>query len=73
MGNETQTAHDGLVAVCVAGAFRPECDRTTGELLPRAEDAGKAAAVFYERYAAARRHPKYVRLKTRHRERYEGK
>ena len=50
-------------------------DKRTGEELPRAEDAEKAAAaaVFYERYVTARQYPKYVRLKTLHRERYEGK
>jgi hypothetical protein len=33
-----------------------KCDKATGEELPRAEDAEKAqaAAVFYERYVAAR-------------------
>jgi hypothetical protein len=50
-------------------------DEKTGAELPRAEDAekGAAAAVFYERYVAARRHPEYLRLKQGHRERYEGK
>ena len=45
-------------------------DRMTGQELPRTEDAEKAqaAAVFYERYVAARQHPEYVRQK----ERYEG-
>jgi hypothetical protein len=45
----------------------------TGDVLPRAEDAEKAAAaaVFYERYEAARQHPEYVRLKERHLETYE--
>lgn len=45
----------------------------TGKPLPRAEDPEKAqaAAVFYERYAAARRHPEYLRQKQQHRERYE--
>ena len=49
-------------------------DKATGKELPRTEDAEKAvaAAVFYERYVAAQRHPEYVRLKTRHRERYES-
>ena len=50
-------------------------DQTTGEELPRTEDAEKAAAaaVFYERYVAARQHPEYLRLKERHQEQYEGK
>jgi hypothetical protein len=49
-------------------------DKQTGEELPRAEDAEKAraAAVFYERYVAARQHPEYVRLKKEHREKHEG-
>lgn len=48
-------------------------DRGTGEPLPRGEDAEKAqaAAIFYERYVAARRHPEYVRLKKEHREKFE--
>ena len=48
-------------------------DRKTGQELPRSEDAEKAAAaaVFYERYVAAREHPEYVRQKQFHRERYE--
>jgi hypothetical protein len=50
-------------------------DRATGAELPRTEDAAKAAAaaVFYERYAAARQHPEYLRLKKRHQEQHEGK
>lgn len=50
-------------------------DRTTGAELPRTEDAEKAAvaAVFYERYVAARRHPEYLRLKERHQEQHEGR
>jgi hypothetical protein len=37
--------------------------------LPRTEDAEKAAAaVFYDRYVAARQHPEYLRLKREHRE-----
>ena len=49
-------------------------DRTTGAEMPRTEDADKAAAaaVFYERYVAARQHPEYLRLKERHREQHEG-
>jgi hypothetical protein len=35
-------------------------DKKTGDKLPRAEDPDKAAAVFYERYVAARQHPEYV-------------
>ena len=48
-------------------------DKQTGGQLPRAEDAEKAAAaaVFYERYVAARQHRGYVRLKQAHRKRYE--
>ena len=43
--------------------------------MPRTEDAEKAAAaaVFYERYVAARQHPGYLRLKESHREQHEGK
>jgi hypothetical protein len=50
-------------------------DRETGEELPRTVDAEKAAAaaVFYERYVAARQHRDYVRLKGEHRRCYEGK
>lgn len=50
-------------------------DTETGAELPRAEDAEKAAAaaVFYERYVAARQHPEYLRLKRNHIERYEAK
>ncbi len=50
-------------------------DKTTGEELPRTVDAEKAAAaaIFYERYAAARQHTEYVRQKKRHQERYEAK
>lgn len=49
-------------------------DRKTGEVLPRAEDPEKAtaAAVFYERYVAARSHEEYVRQKKAHIERYEN-
>src|SRR3954447_2600057 len=48
-------------------------DKKTGELLPRIEDAEKAAAaaVFYERYVTARQHVEYVRQKKQHQERYE--
>ena len=48
-------------------------DRKTGDELPRTHDAEKAAAaaVFYERYVAARQHPEYVRQKKQHQERYE--
>lgn len=50
-------------------------EKNTGKELPRTADAEKAAAaaVFYERYVAARSHPDYVRLKKEHRQRYEGK
>ena len=49
-------------------------DMAGGEELPRGEDAEKAAAaaVFYERYVAARQHAEYVRLKKVHRQKYEG-
>jgi hypothetical protein len=45
----------------------------TGEELPRTKDPEKAAAVFYERYVAAPRHPGYVRQKGLHKERYESR
>lgn len=50
-------------------------DKSTGKELPRAEDAEKAAAaaVFYQRYVAARQHPKYVRQKQEHNAKYEAK
>lgn len=50
-------------------------DRTTGAELPRTEDAEKAAAaaIFYERYLAARQHPEYHRQKKLHQQQYEGK
>ena len=50
-------------------------DKKTGEELPRTGDAEKAeaAAVFYERYVAARQHPEYVRQKKLHQEKFEGK
>jgi hypothetical protein len=49
-------------------------EKKTGDELPRAEDAEKAAAaaVFYERYVTARQHPEYVRLKETHRQQHEG-
>jgi hypothetical protein len=49
-------------------------DRKSGEALPRVEDGEKAAAaaIFYERYVAARQHPEYVRQKNLHQERYES-
>ena len=49
-------------------------DPKTGAELPRGHDPEKAAAaaVFYERYVAARQHPEYVRRKAEHRKRYEG-
>ena len=48
-------------------------DKKTGEPLSRSEDAEKtaAAAVFYERYVAARQHTSYVRLKKEHQEKFE--
>ena len=50
-------------------------DKETGGELPRTVDPEKAAAaaVFYERYVAARQHPDYLRQKQLHRENYEGK
>ncbi len=49
-------------------------DPKTGETLPRSEDDEKAAAaaVFYDRYVAARQNPAYVRLKKEHREKFEA-
>ena len=49
-------------------------DKTTGDELPRTEDKEKAAAaaIFYERYVAARQHPEYARQKTVHHEKYEA-
>lgn len=45
----------------------------SGELLPRTVDAekAKAAAIFYERYVAARNDKDYVCLKKEHRTKYE--
>lgn len=50
-------------------------DKKTGDELPRTEDPKKAAAaaIFYERYVAARQHAEYLRQKKQHQERYEGK
>jgi hypothetical protein len=50
-------------------------DKATGEELPRASEPEKAAAaaVFYERYVAAREHPEYVRQREVHREKFEGR
>ena len=50
-------------------------DKHTGHELPGTVDAEKAAAaaVFYEKYVAARRHPEYLRLKERHRAQHEGR
>ena len=49
--------------------------KQTAAELPRTMDPEKAAAaaVFYERYVAARQHSKYLRLKQGRREQYEGK
>ncbi|WP_394836361.1 DUF4385 domain-containing protein [Pendulispora rubella] len=43
-------------------------DARSGELLPRVvnEEKAKAAAIFYERYVAARKHPRYLRMKAVH-------
>jgi hypothetical protein len=48
--------------------------KKTGKQLPRSDDPQKAvaAAVFYDRYVAARQCPEYVRQKKLHRERYEA-
>lgn len=48
-------------------------DKATGDELPRITDPVKAeaAAIFYERYVAAREHRKYLRLKREHQARYE--
>ena len=48
-------------------------DKKTGAELPRIEDSEKAAAaaVFYERYVAARQHATYVRLKKLHQTSHE--
>lgn len=50
-------------------------DKATGRELPRAEDPEKAAAaaIFHEKYVAARQHPEYVRLKAEHTRRYEAR
>ncbi|MCE9531214.1 MAG: DUF4385 domain-containing protein [Planctomycetes bacterium] len=47
-------------------------DINTGETLPRNEDSEKAAAaaIFYNRYVAARQHAEYVRQKKQHQEKY---
>ena len=49
-------------------------DKATGSELRRTEDTEKAAAaaVFLERYVAARQHPEYVRQKKLHQEKYEA-
>jgi hypothetical protein len=48
-------------------------DAKTGRELPRVENSEKAAAaaIFYERYVAARQHPRYVRLKKVHQATHE--
>jgi hypothetical protein len=48
-------------------------DEATGRELPRVEDPEKAAAaaIFYEKYVAARQHPEYLRLRADHRAKYE--
>ena len=50
-------------------------DKKTGEELPRSDDLEKAAAaaVFYDKYVAARQHAEYIRLKRQHQKRYEQK
>ena len=49
-------------------------DKKSGEELPRTDDAEKAAAaaIFYEKYVAARQHKEYVRQKKRHLEQNEA-
>lgn len=49
-------------------------DKETGLELPRTEDPEKAAAaaIFRERYEAARDHLVYLRLKAEHRSKYES-
>ena len=48
-------------------------DPKTGKELPKVTNTEKAAAaaIFYERYVAARNQPEYLRQKQRHKERYE--
>ena len=48
-------------------------DKQTGKELPKTEDAEKAAAaaVFYEKYVAARQHAQYARLREQHQHRHE--
>lgn len=50
-------------------------DAKTGKELPRIVDSEKAAAaaIFYERYVAAREHPQYRRLKEAHQNKHERK
>ncbi len=47
--------------------------QTGGDVLPRTEDPEKAAAaaIFYERYVAAREHAEYLRQRKRHQELHE--
>lgn len=49
-------------------------DKKTGIELPKTEDKQKAAAaaVFYERYVAARQHALYLSQKKAHQKQYEG-
>jgi hypothetical protein len=49
-------------------------DSKTGALLPRTVDKEKAvaAAIFYEKYVAAREHPEYQRQKRHHFSAYES-
>lgn len=56
-----------------AGLGGMRFDRAFGAELAMIGDAKKAAAaVFYERYVAARQHPEYLRLKSEHRQRHGG-
>lgn len=50
-------------------------DKKTGEELSRTENKEKAeaAAIFYERYVAARQHMEYIRQKALHLEKHEAK
>ena len=49
-------------------------DKGTGAELPRIvdEEKAEAAAIFYERYIAARQHSTYIRQKLAHQQRYES-
>ncbi len=65
----------GLPSILALSGGGRKYDKETGAGLPRVEDTEKsaAAALFHERYVAARRHPEYLRLKQVHLENHEGK